>query len=190
MLVLASGSPYRRELLARLKLPFQVAPPDVNENPLPDELPVDTCLRLAVDKACKAAESWPNALIIGSDQVAVLEGEVIGKPGNHDMALRQLRRSSGQDVIFHTALCLLNAVTGHMQVECVDVKVRYRPLTEAQIERYLRLDKPYDCAGSGRIETLGITLVEWVRSDDPTALIGLPLITLTTMLQKEGIELP
>ncbi len=190
MLVLASGSPYRRELLSRLKLPFQVAPPDVDESPLSGELPKDTCLRLAVDKARKIAESWPNAMVIGSDQVATLKGEVIGKPGNHERALQQLRRASGQDMTFHTALCLLNALTGHLQVECVDVKVRYRSLSEAQIERYLRLDKPYDCAGSGRIETLGITLVEWVQSDDPTALVGLPLITLTTMLQREGIELP
>ncbi len=190
MLVLASGSPYRRELLSRLKLPFQVAPPDVDESPRPGESPVDTCLRLAEDKARKVAERWPNALIIGSDQVATLKGEVIGKPGGHEMALRQLRQASGQDMTFHTSLCLLNAMTGHLQTECVNVKVRYRSLSEAQIERYLQLDQPYDCAGSGRIETLGITLVEWVQSDDPTALIGLPLITLTTLLQREGIQLP
>ncbi len=189
-LVLASGSPYRSELLSRLCLPFKAVAPQLNESPLPNETPLATCRRLAEAKARKIAEMHPHALIVGSDQIALLQGRLIGKPGNHANAVRQLQQASGQEVAFHTALCLLNARTGQIQQDIVVSTVRYRTLSDREIERYLKADQPYDCAGSGRIETLGITLVEWVKSDDPTALIGLPLIRLTTMLHHEGIEIP
>ncbi len=189
-LVLASSSAYRRELLSRLRLPFQAVSPHLDESPLPGEAPLTTCERLAQEKARKVAQTHPQALIVGSDQIALLHGELVGKPGNHANAVRQLQQASGQEMTFHTALCLLNAQTGHLQQDRVVVTVRYRTLDSEQIERYLAADQPYDCAGSGRIETLGITLVEWVKSDDPTALIGLPLISLTGMLQREGIALP
>lgn len=189
-LVLASSSAYRRELLSRLGLPFETASPHLDESPLAGEAPMVTCERLAQEKARKIAPSHPHALIIGSDQIALLHGELVGKPGNHANAVRQLQRASGQEMTFHTALCLLNAQTGRMQLDRVVVTVQYRNLHPEQIERYLAADQPYDCAGSGRIETLGITLVEWVKSDDPTALIGLPLISLTSMLLNEGVVLP
>ncbi len=189
-LVLASGSPYRSELLARLRLPFEAIAPHLDESPLPNESPLTTCERLAETKARKIAETHPHALIVGSDQIALLQGQLIGKPGNHANAVRQLQQASGQEMAFHTALCLLNAMTGQIQRDRVVSTVRYRILSDNQIERYLKADQPYDCAGSGRIETLGITLLEWVKSDAQTALIGLPLIRLTTMLRHEGIEVP
>jgi septum formation protein len=189
-LILASSSRYRQELLSRLGLPFTAIAPQVDESPLPGETATATCERLALAKARKVAESHPAALVVGSDQVALLDGCQVGKPGNHDNALRQLRAASGREVIFHTALCLVDAATGRQWCDRVDVVVRYRVLTEEVIERYLRADQPYDCAGSGRIETLGITLVEAVKSEDPTALIGLPLIALTTLLQQAGIQVP
>ena len=141
-------------------------------------------------QSAKSGESHPNALIIGSDQVALLDGRLVGKPGTHEVAQQQLRQASGREMSFHTALCLLNASTGVAQQTRVDAQVRYRTLTDDEIERYLRADTPYDCAGSGRIETLGIALVDYVRSDDPTALIGLPLIALAHMLRQEGVALP
>lgn len=189
-LILASGSPYRRELLSRLQLPFETIAPNLDETPLMGETAMDTCARLSLAKAQKVAADHPNALIIGSDQVALLDGRLVGKPGTHEVAQQQLRQASGREMSFHTALCLLNANTGVAQQARVDVQVRYRTLTDDEIERYLQADKPYDCAGSGRIETLGITLVEYVRSEDPTALIGLPLIALTHMLRQEGVALP
>jgi len=189
-LILASSSPYRRELLSRLQLPFQAVAPNLDETPLMGETAMDTCARLSLAKAQKVAESHPKALIIGSDQVALLDGRLVGKPGTHEVAQQQLRQASGREMSFHTALCLLNASTGVAQQTRVDVQVRYRTLTDDEIERYLQADKPYDCAGSGRIETLGIALVEYVRSEDPTALIGLPLIALTHMLRQEGVALP
>ncbi|MHB8353992.1 MAG: Maf family nucleotide pyrophosphatase [Burkholderiales bacterium] len=189
-LVLASSSTYRRELLSRLHLPFEALSPHLDESPLPGEAPLVTCERLAQEKARKIAQIHPQALIIGSDQIALLHGKLVGKPGNHANAVRQLQQASGQEMTFHTALCLLNAETGRLQLDRVVVTVQYRILHLDQIERYLATDQPYDCAGSGRIETLGITLVKWVKSDDPTALIGLPLISLTSMLQNEGVTLP
>ncbi len=189
-LVLASSSAYRRELLSRLHLPFEAISPHLDESPLPGEAPLATCERLAQEKALKIVPSHPRALIIGSDQIALLNGQLVGKPGNHANAVQQLQQASGQEMTFHTALCLLNAETGRLQLERVVVTVQYRTLSLGQIERYLAVDHPYDCAGSGRIETLGITLVERVKSDDPTALIGLPLISLTNMLLNEGIALP
>ncbi len=189
-LVLASSSTYRKALIARLGLDCRTAIPDIDERALPAEAPAATALRLAQTKARKIAEHEPTALIIGSDQVAVLEDQLIGKPGSHAAAVLQLQTMSGKTVVFHTALCLLNSETHVVQLANVPTTVRFRKLDDAQIERYLQQDQPYDCAGSAKIEALGITLVEQVESDDPTALIGLPLITLVTMLQKEGIPIP
>ncbi|MDE1942010.1 MAG: septum formation protein Maf [Betaproteobacteria bacterium] len=189
-LILASSSPYRKELLSRLRLPFDCVSPHLDESPLPAESPETTCERLARAKAEHVARQHPGALVIGSDQVAVLRGRLLGKPGNHENALHQLREASGQEAVFHTAVCLFNPASGRSQLERVPVTVRYRTFGEGEIARYLAADRPYDCAGSGRIETLGITLVEWVHSDDPTALIGLPLIALSRMLRAEGFLLP
>ena len=189
-IVLASSSAYRKALLSRLDIRFTAISPDIDEQPLPGEVPPATALRLAQVKARKIAERESTALIIGSDQVAVMDGVALGKPGQHNMAAAQLRAMSGRTVVFHTALCLLNAATGRLQTANVPTTVRFRALDELQIERYLRHDQPYDCAGSAKIEALGIALVEHVASDDPTALIGLPLITLVTQLRNEGLLLP
>jgi septum formation protein len=188
-LVLASTSAYRRALLQRLELPFTVRAPGVDETPLPAETPAATALRLAAAKARAVAPACPaGALIVGSDQVAELDGTALGKPGTHDAARRQLRALSGRAVVFHTALCLLDTRSGLAHSDNVDTVVRFRHLLDGQIERYLRRDRPYDCAGSARIEGLGIALVESAASADPTALIGLPLIALTGMLQRAGID--
>lgn len=189
-IVLASSSSYRKGLLARLGLDCAVLAPDIDETPLPGESPVTIAIRLAQAKARKVAAAKPAGLIIGSDQVAVLDAAVLDKPGNHDAAARQLRMMSGRCAVFHTAVCLLDAETGSMQCASVPTTVFMRELPDDMIERYLRRDQPYDCAGSAKIEALGIALVEKVESDDPTALIGLPLITLVTMLKRAGIELP
>lgn len=189
-IVLASSSPYRRTLLDRLGIKYQALSPDIDEQALPDETPIATAVRLAQAKARRIAANAPNALIIGSDQVAVLDQQAIGKPGNHAAAARQLQAMSGKTVLFHTALCLLNAATGVEQLDSVPTTVRFRKLDAPLIERYLQRDQPYDCAGSAKIEALGITLLEQVESPDPTALIGLPLIALTTMLLQEGIAIP
>lgn len=189
-IVLASSSLYRRALLDRLGIKYQALSPDIDEQALPDETPIATAVRLAQAKARRIAANAPNALIIGSDQVAVLDQQAIGKPGNHAAAARQLQAMSGKTVLFHTALCLLNAATGVEQLDSVPTTVRFRKLDAPLIERYLQRDQPYDCAGSAKIEALGITLVEQVESPDPTALIGLPLIALTTMLLQEGIAIP
>ncbi len=189
-LILASSSPYRRELLARLQIPFVWKAPDVDETPIGGESPQQTCLRLSLEKARAISLFHDQGLIIGSDQVAEREGIAISKPADHEAAVEQLTWASGRALQFHTGLCVLDAATGHHESLRVTVTVHYRVLTPAQIERYLRKDQPYDCAGSGRIETLGITLVEKVISDDPTALIGLPLIALTSLLARFGIVLP
>lgn len=189
-IVLASSSAYRKALLSRLDLPFTAIIPDVDERPLTGEAPPATALRLAQMKARKVADQKKTALIIGSDQVAVMDGVALGKPGEHVAAAAQLRAMSGRTVVFHTALCLLNSASDHMQVANVPTTVRFRTLNDRQIERYLHHDQPYDCAGSAKIEALGITLVEHVASEDPTALIGLPLIALVTQLRNEGVELP
>jgi len=189
-IVLASSSIYRKALLARIGLDCTAISPDIDENALQNEAPAATALRLAESKARRIAEREPVALIIGSDQVAVLDHQPIGKPGTHVAATRQLQAMSGKTVTFHTALCLLNTGTDAIQLANVSTTVRFRKLDAAEIERYLQQDQPYDCAGSAKIEALGITLVEQVESNDPTALIGLPLIALVTMLRKEGIRIP
>lgn len=189
-LVLASSSSYRKALIARLGLDCRSLAPDIDERALDQERPVETAMRLAVAKARKIATAAPAALIIGSDQVAVLGDTVLGKPGTHAAAAQQLRAMSGRSVVFHTALCLLDAATDAVQVANVPTTVQMRELDAALIERYLRRDQPYDCAGSAKIEALGIALVENVKSDDPTALIGLPLIALVSMLKRAGVVVP
>lgn len=186
-LILASSSIYRRELLQRLQLPFTVVSPEVDETPLDGETPEATALRLAQAKARKVADTHPSALVIGCDQVATLDGLQLGKPLTHDNAVRQLRLMRGRSVTFHSALCLYNAASGRMQAENVIYEVHFRDLSNAQIENYLRLEQPYHCAGSAKSEGLGIALIEWMRGDDPNALIGLPLIRLVGMLHNEGI---
>ncbi|MCL6555606.1 MAG: Maf-like protein [Burkholderiales bacterium] len=189
-LVLASSSPYRRALLARLGLPFEVMAPQVDETPLAGEAPWDTALRLAQQKAEAVARHYPGALIIGSDQVAVLDGNVLGKPGNFENAKKQLMAAANRRVVFHTALVLLNAATGHLKRRVVPFGVKFRPLSESQIERYLAKEQPYDCAGSAKSEGLGIVLIERFEGEDPNALVGLPLIALVDMLAEEGVSLP
>lgn len=189
-IVLASSSVYRRALLGRVGIDCPAVSPDVDETPLPGEAPLATARRLALAKARKVAERETSALVIGSDQVAVLGDRVLGKPGSHAAAIEQLRAMSGQFVEFHTALCLFNAANGRAQEATVPTIVRFRELDAGQIERYLLRDLPYDCAGSAKIEAMGIALVASVESDDPSALIGLPLIALVGMLQREGIVIP
>ena len=187
-LVLASTSPYRRELLARLGIAFEVAAPDVDETPLPGESPDETAQRLSVLKAQAVARQYPDALIIGSDQVALLEGVQLGKPGTHEKAVAQLRSMRGKALEFHTALTLFNARTGNLQTTNVPVRLVMRKYTDAQIENYLRRDQPYHCCGSARSESLGIALIARFETEDPNALIGLPLIKLTEMLAREGLD--
>ncbi len=189
-LILASGSPYRRELLERLRLPFDVMVPDISETPLPGEQPEATALRLAHDKAAAVAARAPGSIVIGSDQVATLDGEQIGKPGDHARALAQLQKMRGRKVVFHTALCVwdgrASALLGPAQLENIQTVVTFRNLADAELDAYLRIEQPYDCAGSARNEGLGIALIESIRSTDPTALTGLPLIALTSMLRRAG----
>ncbi len=187
-LILASTSRYRRELLSRLRLPFEILSPDVDETPLPGETPSATALRLSVLKAQAAATTWPDALIIGSDQVLMLDDEQLGKPGNFDKAFAQLKKMQGRAMVFHSALTLLNSRTGHAQTRDVPTVVHIRALTDAQITAYLEKETPYDCAGSARSEALGIALMTRMDSADPTALIGLPLMALTEMLLNEGVD--
>lgn len=189
-LVLGSTSRYRRELLARLGLPFDVAAPAVNETPLVGEAPRALALRLALAKARAVAAAHPQAVVIGSDQVADLDGEPLGKPGNHERATAQLRRMRGQTVVFHTALAVVCQATSFEQVDLAPARVRFRDLSDAEIERYLHAEQPYDCAGSAKSEGLGIALLDAIDSDDPTALIGLPLIRTCRMLRAAGLALP
>lgn len=188
MLVLASTSPYRRELLARLGLTFSVCSPGVDEAPRPDETPADTALRLAQAKARAGAARFPQAIVIGSDQVAELDGFRLDKPGSHERAAQQLAMLSGRSAAFHTAVAVLNPASGRMQVQLVPTRVQFRELRSEQIEAYLRREQPFDCAGSAKSEGLGIALLHRIDTTDPTALIGLPLIALTGMLQAEGVE--
>lgn len=187
-LILASSSPYRKELLQRLFLDFEVFSPDIDESQLADERPEQTALRLAQLKAKKIAETHPDAIIIGCDQVATLDGIQLGKPGNHENAIKQLRMMRGKQVTFHSALCLYNAQTQHMQAEVVPYIVEFRNLSDTQIDRYLSIEKPYNCAGSAKSEGLGIALISAMHGEDPNALIGLPLIKLITMLTAENIH--
>ena len=189
LLVLASTSVYRSELLQRLQLPFETAAPEVDETPLPGEFARATSLRLAQEKARAVAAAYPDALIIGSDQIALLDGQQIGKPLTHDNAFRQLRAMRGKTTIFYTALALLNSKTGRMQAEVAENHVTLRDLGDAEIEGYLLKEQPYHCAGSAKSEGLGIALMSRVTGDDPNALVGLPLILLTEMLRCENVRL-
>lgn len=189
-IVLASTSAYRRMLLDRFGIPFETANPRLDETPLEGETPPATANRLAVDKAQAVAGDFPDALIIGSDQVAHLGNEIFGKPGTSERAIDQLRRMSGQSVTFHTALAVVNTRTGAVQSESVPTHVRFRDLGDDEIRRYVEKEQPLDCAGSAKSEGLGITLLESLSGDDPTALIGLPLIALSRMLRAEGVLLP
>lgn len=189
-LVLGSTSRYRRELLERLRQPFEVLAPEVDETPLAGEAPAALAQRLALTKARAVAAQRPGAIVIGSDQVADLDGEPLGKPGNHERAVAQLRRMSGQTVLFQTALAVVCLETGFEASELAVVKVVFRPLDDATIERYLRAEQPYDCAGSAKSEGLGIALLDRIDNDDPTALIGLPLIHTARLLRQAGLQLP
>ena len=190
-LILGSSSRYRQELLERLGIPFDVCKPDIDETPRADEAPEATALRLAQEKARAIARQNPGCLVIGSDQVATLDGIQIGKPGTHENALRQLQIMRGRRVVFHTALCLWDArkdaQENASQVECIPTFVTFRDLPDAELDAYLSIEQPYDCAGSAKNEGLGIALLEKIESSDPTALTGLPLIALTTMLRHAGV---
>jgi septum formation protein len=187
-LVLASTSRYRRELLQRLRLPFEVVAPGVDETPATGEPPADLAQRLALAKAHAVAALRPQAVVIGSDQVADLDGEPLGKPGTHERARAQLRRMSGRRLVFQTAVAVVRADSGFAQVRLAPVVVHWRTLDDDEIERYLRAEQPYDCAGSARSEALGIALLDAVDSDDPTALIGLPLIRTCALLRAAGLD--
>jgi len=183
-LILASTSRYRRELLERLRLNFSIVAPEVDETPLPAEAPAVLAQRLALAKAQAVARLHPQALVIGSDQVADLQGQCLGKPGDHDKAVAQLRAMRGREVIFQTAVALV--APGLVLQELAQVRVRFRDLADEEIERYLRAEQPYDCAGSAKSEGLGIALLDAIDSDDPTALIGLPLIRTCRLLRQAG----
>ena len=187
-LILASTSRYRRELLERLRLPFEVISPQVDESPRPGEAPQALATRLAMAKAQAVAALRPDALVIGSDQVADLDGQAIGKPGTHDRATAQLRLMRGREVTFQTAVAVVHAAAGFARVLLAPVRVRFRDLHDDDIERYLRLEQPYDCAGSAKCETLGIALLDAIDSDDPTALVGLPLIRTCALLREAGLD--
>lgn len=188
-LVLGSTSPYRRELLERLRIPFEVAAPDVDETPQPSESPKQLACRLAMSKARAVAAQFPACVVIGSDQVADLDGHALGKPGNHARAVAQLHEMRGQTVIFQTAVAVVCLETGFAQMDLAQVKVKFRDLTDAEIETYLLAETPYDCAGSAKSEGLGIALLESIDNDDPTALVGLPLIRTCRMIQAAGVRL-
>ncbi|MFZ3140443.1 Maf family protein [Polaromonas sp.] len=188
-LVLGSTSPYRRELLQRLQIPFDVAAPDVDETPRPHETPRALAERLALAKARAVASAFPHAVVIGSDQVADLNGLPLGKPGSHERALIQLRQMRGQTVIFQTAVAVVCLESGFEQTGLAAVRVKFRDLSDSEIENYLHAEQPYDCAGSAKSEGLGIALLESIESDDPTALVGLPLIRTCKMIQAAGVAL-
>lgn len=188
-LILGSSSKYRKALLDRLSIPYTVQAPDVDETPLPGEAPQALAQRLALAKARAIAQLHPGSIVIGSDQVADLHGEPLGKPGNHERAVAQLRRMRGQTVIFQTALAVVCEETGFCQTDLAAVRVRFRDLSDTEIENYLHAEQPYDCAGSAKSEGLGIALLEAIDNDDPTALVGLPLIRTCRMLRAAGIDL-
>ena len=189
-LILGSTSRYRRELLSRLQLPFETASPEVDETPHSGETPYELSLRLAVAKAQAVAQLHPGAIVIGSDQVPELDGQPLSKPGTHERATEQLRQMSGRQMNFHTGVCVSCAETGFIESSVVTVQVRFRELNDLEIERYLRAEQPYDCAGSAKSEGLGIALLDAIVSDDPTALIGLPLIRTCQLLRAAGVVLP
>ncbi|MEP6876095.1 MAG: Maf family nucleotide pyrophosphatase [Burkholderiales bacterium] len=187
-LILGSTSRYRRELLERLRLPFEVHAPDVDETPRPGEAPAALAQRLALAKAHAVAAAHPDAVVIGSDQVADLDGVPIGKPGSHARAVEQLRAMRGRSVVFQTAVAVVRASAGHVGTALAPVTVRFRQLSDDEIEHYLRTEQPYDCAGSAKCETLGIALLDAIDSDDPTALVGLPLIRTCALLRAAGLD--
>ena len=187
--VLGSTSRYRRELLERLRIPFAVSAPNVDETPMPGEAPQNLALRLALAKAQAVAAMHPEAVVIGSDQVADLDGMPLGKPGEHARAVAQLRQMRGKTVIFQTALAVVCLASGFEQVDLAPVRVVFRDLSDEEIEAYLQAEQPYDCAGSAKSEGLGITLLESIDNDDPTALIGLPLIRTVRLLRQAGVKL-
>ncbi len=187
-LILASSSVYRRELLQKLQIPFSCVSPKLDESALVGEEPHETALRLAQEKAKKIAEEYPHTLVIGCDQVATLDGEQLGKPGNHKNAVKQLKKMRGREVTFYSALCLYNAATENMQTQIVPYLVKFRQLTDEEIESYLTKEQPYHCAGSAKSEGLGVALIERMLGEDPNALIGLPLIKLISMLKNEGVN--
>lgn len=186
--ILGSTSRYRKELLSRLRIPFKVCAPHVDETPLTGETPKALALRLALAKATAVAKQNPQAVVIGSDQVADLDGTPLGKPGNHANAVAQLQKMRGKTVIFQTALSVVCIANGYERTELAAVKVRFRDLTDAEIEAYLQAEEPYDCAGSAKSEGLGIALLEAIDNDDPTALVGLPLIRTCQMLREAGVK--
>ena len=188
-LILGSTSRYRRELLQRLRVPFEVVSPDVDETPLTGEAPQALATRLALAKAKAVAALHPHAVVIGSDQVADLHGEPLGKPGTHARAVLQLQRMRGHTVVFQTAVSVVCQASGFEQTELAQIKVRFRDLSDAEIEAYLRAEEPYDCAGSAKSEGLGIVLLDAIDNDDPTALIGLPMIRTARLLRAAGIDL-
>ncbi|MBY4677172.1 Maf family protein [Marinobacterium arenosum] len=188
-LVLASSSPFRRAILDKLQLRYETCAPEIDETARPDETPAELVERLATEKAQAVAQQYPDALIIGSDQVAVLDGEIIGKPLTHERAVKQLHNASGRKVSFLTGLTLLNAQTGRVQSEVIPFKVQFRGLNERMIENYLRAEEPYQCAGSFKSEGLGIALFDRLEGEDPNTLIGLPLIRLVRMLENEDIQI-
>ena len=189
-LILASTSPFRKSILEKLGLAFTTEAPDVDEQHLPDESATELAKRLSEAKANAVAKNHPNALIIGSDQVALLDGKLLGKPGNHENAVKQLENASGKSVTFYTGLCLINSATNNMQTICDIFRVYFRQLSRQQIENYLQKEQPYNCAGSFKSEAYGIALFEKLEGDDPNTLIGLPLIRLIQLLGNEGIMLP
>ena len=189
-IVLASTSRYRRELLKRLQIPFSAASPDVEESALAGEPPEAMAVRLATAKALAVASDHPDAVIIGCDQVAVSDGKIVGKPGNHENAVRQLRALSGRDAIFYTALCVHDATSGRTATRVVPYRVKFRVLNDALIQRYLEREQPYDCTGSAKSEGLGIALIERMEGEDPNALVGLPLIALVDLLGEYGVQIP
>jgi len=189
LLILGSSSRYRKELLSRLQIPFETAAPDVDETPHSNEPPKDLALRLALAKARAIALKNPEAVVIGSDQVADLEGTPLGKPGNHANATLQLQRMRGKTVIFQTALSVVCLASGYERTDVASVKVKFRDFSDDEIESYLRAEEPYDCAGSAKSEGLGIALLDSIDNDDPTALIGLPLIRTCQMLREAGVKL-
>lgn len=187
-LILASTSRYRRELLERLRLPFDVLSPGVDETPLAGETPSELATRLSRAKARAVAERHADAVVIGSDQVCELAGEALGKPGTHERAVQQLRRLSGRRAVFHTSVCVMRLDLGYEREAAAPVVVRFRRLGDDEIEHYLRVEAPYDCAGSAKCETLGIALLDAIDSDDPTALVGLPLIRTSRLLRAAGLD--
>ena len=188
-LILGSTSPYRRELLARLRLPFEIAAPDVDESPQALETPQQLACRLAMTKARAVAAQFPDCVVIGADQVADLDGRPLGKPGNHARAVTQLQLMRGKTIVFQTAVAVVCLETGFAQMDLAQVKVKFRQVTDLEIEAYLQAETPYDCAGSAKSEGLGIALLEAIDSDDPTALVGLPLIRTCRLIEAAGIQL-